>query len=88
MKEFYKYLTRVDLAKTDNQLVSQYIGELRQNIQDSLNLFDPVNVSAAHQRALLLEKTVARGSIGFFGRGIGGSMTHYNELFTPQNTIQ
>jgi hypothetical protein len=47
-EEFYKYLTRVELAETDDQLVSRYIGELRQNIQDSLNLFDPVNVSTAH----------------------------------------
>jgi hypothetical protein len=42
MEEFYKYLTRVELAETDNQLVSRYIGGLRQNIQDSLNLFDPL----------------------------------------------
>ena len=55
-EEFYKYLTRVELAETDDQLVSRYIGGLQQNIQDSLNLFDLVNVSAAHQRALLLEK--------------------------------
>jgi hypothetical protein len=47
-EEFYKYLTRVELAETDDQLVSRYIEELRQNIQDSLNLFDPVNVSTAH----------------------------------------
>ena len=40
-EEFYKYLTRVDLAKTDDQLVSRYIRRLRQNIQDLLNLFDP-----------------------------------------------
>jgi hypothetical protein len=60
MEEFYKYLTRVELAETDDQLVSRYIGGLRQNIQDSLNLFGPINVSAAHQRALLLEKTAAR----------------------------
>jgi hypothetical protein len=71
-EEFYKYLTWVELAETDDQLVSRYIGGLRQNIQDSLNLFDPVNVSVAHQRALLLKKTAARGSTGFFGRGIGG----------------
>jgi hypothetical protein len=85
-EEFYKYLTRVDLAETDDQLVSRYIGGLRQNIQDSLNLFDPDNVSAAHQRAPLLEKTIARGSTGFFGCGIGGNMTRYNGPFTPRNT--
>jgi hypothetical protein len=61
---------------------------LQQNIQDSLNLFDPINVFVAHQRALLLEKIVARGSTGFFGHGIEGSMTQYNGPFTPQNTTQ
>jgi hypothetical protein len=82
-EEFYKYLTQVELAEIDDQLVSRCIGGLRQNIQDSLNLFDPVNVSAAHQRALLLEKTVAKGSTGFFGCGTGGSTTRYNGPFTP-----
>jgi hypothetical protein len=81
-EEFYKYLTWVDLGETDDQLVSRYIGGLRQNIQDSLNLFDPDNVSAAHQRALLLEKTTARGSTGFFGHGTGGNTTRYNGPFT------
>jgi hypothetical protein len=86
MEEFYKYLTRVDLTEMDDQLISQYIGELRQNIHDSLNLFDLVNVFVAHQRALLLEKMAARGSTGFFERGIEGSMTQYNKLFkTPPN---
>jgi hypothetical protein len=42
----------------------------------------------AHQRALLLEKTAARGSTGFFGRGTGGSTTRYNGRFTPRNTTQ
>ena len=88
MEEFYKYLTWVDLAKTDDQLVSRYIGGLRQNIQDSLNLFDLVNVSTTHQRALLLEKMAAKGSTGFFGCDTGGSTTRYNGSFTPRNTTQ
>jgi hypothetical protein len=74
-EEFYKYLTRVELVKMDDQLVSLYIGGLRQNIQDSLNHFYPVNVYVAHQRALLLEKRAARGSTGFVGCGTKGSMT-------------
>jgi hypothetical protein len=45
-------------------------------------------VSAAHQRALLLGKTVARGSTSFFGHGIGGNTTRYNGPFAPQNTTQ
>jgi hypothetical protein len=87
-KEFYKYLTRVDLAETDDQLVSRYIRGLRQNIQDPLNLFDPVNVSAAHQRVLLLEKMAVRGSTGFFGHGTESNTTRYNGPFTPRNTTQ
>jgi hypothetical protein len=87
-EEFYKYLTRVELAETDDQLVSRYIGGLRQNIQDSLNLFDLVNLSTAHQRALLLAKTAARGSTDFFERGTGGNTTRYNGPFTPRNTTQ
>jgi hypothetical protein len=81
-------LTRVELAKTDDQLVSRYIGGLQQNIQDSSNLFHPVNVSTAHQRALLSEKTAAKGSTGFIGHGTGGSTTRYNGSFTPRNTTQ
>jgi hypothetical protein len=82
-EEFYKYLTQV-VAETDGQLASRYIGGLRQNIQDPLNLFDPVNMFAALQRALLLEKMTARGSTDFFGR----STTRYNGPFTPRNTTQ
>ena len=57
IEKFYKLLTQVDLSKSDEQLVSRYIGGLRQQIQDILNLFDPGDVSAAYQRALLIEKT-------------------------------
>ena len=45
-------------------------------------------MSAAHQRALLLEKTAARGSMGFFGRGTKGSTTQSNGPLTPRNTTQ
>jgi hypothetical protein len=48
MEEFYKCLTRADLAEMEDQLMSWYIGGLRQQIQDSLNLFDLINVSEAH----------------------------------------
>jgi hypothetical protein len=74
-EEFYKYLTQVDLAETDDQLESRYIGGLRQNIRDPLNLFDPVNMSMAHQRAFSLEKTTARGSTGYFGLGTESNTT-------------
>jgi hypothetical protein len=87
-EEFYKCLTRVDLAKMEDQLVSQYIEGLRQQIQDFLNLFDLVNVSEAHQRALLLEKTMTRGSMGFFGCYIRGGKTRSSGPLTPRNTTQ
>jgi hypothetical protein len=72
-EEFQKLLARVDLSESDDQIVSQYIGGLRTQIQDMVNLFDPVNISSTHQRALLVEKTLAQGSMGVFGRGgVGG----------------
>jgi hypothetical protein len=58
-EEFYKLLVWVDLSESDEQLVSCYIGGLRPQIQDTLNLFDPNIVSEAYQRALLIEKTSA-----------------------------
>jgi hypothetical protein len=48
--EFHKLLTRVDLLKSDDQLVSRHIGGLWTQIQDMVNLFDPVNISSTHQR--------------------------------------
>jgi hypothetical protein len=68
-EEFHKVLARVDLSESDEQLVSRYIGGLRIQIQDTVNLFDHVNILLAHQRALLVEKTLARGSMGVFGCG-------------------
>ena len=87
-KEFYKLLTRVDLAESEDQLVSRYIGGLRQHIQDSLNPFDLVNMSEAHQRALHLEKTLARGPLRLFGRGGSGSNTRSNGLFMARSATQ
>jgi hypothetical protein len=89
-EEFHKLLTRVDLSESDEQLVSRYIGGLRTQIQDTVNLFDPVNISSAHQRALLVEKTLARGSMGVFGHGgVGGynrsGGSSQNQGYTPSN---
>jgi hypothetical protein len=70
--------------------VLRYIGGLRTQIQDTVNLFDPVNISSAHQRALLVEKTLARCSMGVFGRGgVGGynrsGGSFQNRGSTPSN---
>jgi hypothetical protein len=70
--------------------VSRYIGGLRTQIQDTLNLFDPNTVSKAYQRALLIEKTLVRGSLGTFGSEGIGSYNRLGGLFanrgsTPPN---
>ena len=36
--------------------MSRYIRGLKLQIQDAMNMFDPVNMSATHQRALMVEK--------------------------------
>ena len=44
-REFYQLVARVDLADLEDQLVSRYIGGMRQQFQDTLNLFDPISIS-------------------------------------------
>ncbi|KAI9165828.1 hypothetical protein LWI28_021216 [Acer negundo] len=58
--EFYQLLVRNDIQETQDQLVSRYCGGLRTQILDMINLFDPVTVTEAHQRALQLEKSLSR----------------------------
>ena len=77
--EFYAFVARVDLSESPLQLVSRYIGGLRLQLQDVLNMFDPLTVSEAHQRASQAEKQLARRGSGSFGKqvvptsGIGSS---------------
>jgi len=47
-REFYQLVARVDLTDSKDQLVSCYIGGMRQQFQDTLNLFDPISVFEAH----------------------------------------
>ncbi|GKE10335.1 putative nucleotidyltransferase, ribonuclease H, partial [Tanacetum coccineum] len=54
--EFYKLIARNDIQETKDQLVSRYIGGLRVQIIDSVNMFDPMTLSDAYQRALAFEK--------------------------------
>nr|GFA51905.1 hypothetical protein [Tanacetum cinerariifolium]GFA51933.1 hypothetical protein [Tanacetum cinerariifolium] len=45
-----------EFKETEDQLVSRYIGGLRFQIIDFVNMFDPVTLSDAYQRALVFEK--------------------------------
>ncbi|CAL1406160.1 unnamed protein product [Linum trigynum] len=58
--EFYSLLARVDSNESPLQLVSRYIGGLRLQFQDVLNMFDSVNVAEAHQQASQVEKQFSR----------------------------
>ncbi|PKI33590.1 hypothetical protein CRG98_046017 [Punica granatum] len=68
--EFYQLVARNELQEIEDQLVARYIGGLRVLLQDTVNLFDPVNVSSAHQRALIIERQQKRAGSGVFGGGI------------------
>ncbi|XP_039145554.1 uncharacterized protein LOC120282772 [Dioscorea cayenensis subsp. rotundata] len=54
--EFYQLVARNEIQEMEDQLVARYIGGLRMQIQDTVNMFDTVSVSAAHQRSLQVEK--------------------------------
>ncbi|KAK0582387.1 hypothetical protein LWI29_025033 [Acer saccharum] len=60
-------MARNDLAETEEHMVARYIGGLRVQFQDTLNLFDPYSVAEAHQRVLQLEKQLGRRSSDAFG---------------------
>ena len=46
--KFYQLLARNEIHEKEDQLVARYIGGLRVQIQETVNLFDPISVSAAH----------------------------------------
>ncbi|XP_022842035.1 uncharacterized protein LOC111365731 [Olea europaea var. sylvestris] len=58
--KFYMLITRNEVMETEEQLVSRYVGGLRPQIQDTLNMFDPVTISETHQRAIQIEKQQSR----------------------------
>ncbi|PWA53208.1 reverse transcriptase domain-containing protein [Artemisia annua] len=62
--EVYQLIARNDIQETDGQLVSRYIGGLRVQIMNSVNMFDPVTLSDAYQRALAFEKQNRRAKQG------------------------
>nr|GEW90283.1 RNA-directed DNA polymerase, eukaryota [Tanacetum cinerariifolium] len=62
--DFYAFLARIDLNESTTQLVSRYIGGLRLQLQNVLNMFDPLTVAEAHQCALQAEKQLNRSVPG------------------------
>ncbi|GKA80579.1 reverse transcriptase domain-containing protein [Tanacetum coccineum] len=52
------------IQETEDQLVSLYTGGLRVQIMDSVNMFDPMTLSDAYQRALAFEKQNHRAKAG------------------------
>ncbi|CAM8960751.1 unnamed protein product [Rhodiola kirilowii] len=74
---FFQLLARTDVRESPLQLVSRYIGGLKLQLQDVLNMFDPATVSEAHQRALQVEKQLARRGPGGFHQspGVGATPT-------------
>ena len=47
--EFYQLIARNDIMETEEQLTARYIGGLRMQIQDMVNMFNPMSVAEAHQ---------------------------------------
>ncbi|PKI32487.1 hypothetical protein CRG98_047111, partial [Punica granatum] len=68
--EFYQLVARNELRETEDQLVARYIRGLRVQLHDTINLFDPINVSFAHQRALIVERQQKRAGNGMFSGGV------------------
>ncbi|XP_052291811.1 uncharacterized protein LOC127900665 [Citrus sinensis] len=89
--EFYWLVARNDLTETEEQQVSRYIGGLRSQFQDQLNLLDPYSVSEAHQQALQLEKQFSRRTNDSSFRGArsvvrdNSNPTSQFRNFTPPN---
>ncbi|KAH7511654.1 hypothetical protein JRO89_XSUnG0184100 [Xanthoceras sorbifolium] len=85
--EFYQLLVRNEIQETQDHLVSHYCGGLRTQILDMINLFDPVTVTEAHQRALQLEKTLSRKSTSGQFVNFGGVPSSRNRASsTSENT--
>ncbi|GKE45616.1 putative reverse transcriptase domain-containing protein, partial [Tanacetum coccineum] len=76
--EFYQLIARNAIQETEDQLVSRYIGGLRVQIMDSVNMLNSVTLSDAYQHALAFEKQnrrtkVGGGNTGPVSKGVGSS---------------
>ena len=62
--KFYQFLPRNEVHEMEDQLVARYIGGLRVQIQETVNLFNPISMSVMHQMALQIENQLRRMSGG------------------------
>ncbi|XP_022889239.1 uncharacterized protein LOC111404704 [Olea europaea var. sylvestris] len=85
--DFYLLITRNEMMETEEQLVSRYVGGLRPQIQDTLNMFDPMTVSEAHQRAIQIEKQQSRKTTSPFIAG-SSSSNPQQQVARPGNPAQ
>ena len=74
--EFYQLIARNDIMETEAQLTARYIGGLRTQIQDMVNMFSPMSVAEAHQKALTWEKQGRRGGGVFTNSNIQSKGTN------------
>ncbi|CAL9216613.1 unnamed protein product [Arabidopsis halleri] len=72
--EFFMMINRVDTHDSELQLVARFVGGLRQQIQHTLNLFQPLTISEAHQQALTVERQ-SRGANTFWSNMNGQTTT-------------
>ncbi|PKI44058.1 hypothetical protein CRG98_035545 [Punica granatum] len=91
--EFYQLVARNELQEIEDQLVVRYIGGLRVQLQDTVNLFNPVNVSSAHQRALIIKRQQKRAGSGVFGGGVtvagtGGAVQAGSSSAAPRHPMR
>ncbi|GJU23735.1 reverse transcriptase domain-containing protein [Tanacetum coccineum] len=82
------FVAAIDVPATEDQLVSHYIGGLRVQIMDSVNMFDPVTLFDAYQRALAFEKQNRRVGSSSSPVITGGSSGSGNvtSRFVPNQT--
>ncbi|GKA00780.1 putative nucleotidyltransferase, ribonuclease H [Tanacetum coccineum] len=86
--EFYQLIARNDIQETEDQFFSRYIGGLRVQIMDYVNMFDPVILSDAYQCALAFEKQNRRVGSSSSPVITGGSSGSGNvtSRFVPNQT--
>ncbi|KAF9684932.1 hypothetical protein SADUNF_Sadunf03G0001800 [Salix dunnii] len=89
--EFYQLVSRDAIAEDEESWVAWYIGGLRTQFQDVLNMFDVLSVSDAHQRTVAGTNTSngsgRTGSISFGGVGTSGASSNSARTTIPPSTI-